>query len=110
MGMPLPLGMRRIKVFKGELCRDIIIFFDVAEYRCGMDEAVAGVATKFCVMAAAPWVVWVTLADRAGILPIAFCDYVAVFFGIDDCKIAEGWIDEFNLGSATKGRDGGFGG
>jgi hypothetical protein len=88
---------------------DIIVFADIAENRCGMDEAVAGVATKFCVMAAAPWVVWVTLADRAGIAPIAFCNEVAVSFGIDDCKIAEGGIDELYLGSAAKGRNSGFG-
>ena len=67
-----------------------------------MDEAVAVVAAEVAVMAAAPWIVWVAFADRAGILPVAFCNEVAVPFGIDDRKIAEGGIDELNLGSATK--------
>jgi len=89
---------------------DIIVFADIAENRCGMDEAIAVVAAEVAVMAAAPWILWVAFADRTGIAPVAFCDEVAVSFGIDDCKVAEGWIDEFNLGSATKGRDGGFGG
>ena len=89
---------------------DIIVFADIAENRRGMDEAVAVVAAEVAVMAAAPWIVWVAFADRAGIAPVAFCNEVAVSFGIDDCKVAEGGIDEFNLGSATKGRDGGFGG
>lgn len=90
-------------------CRDIIVFFDIAENGCGMDEAVAVVATEVAVMAAAPWIAWVALADRAGITPIVFCDGVAVVFGIDDRKIAEGGIDELHLGSAAKGGDGGFG-
>ena len=89
---------------------DIIVFADIAENRRGMDESITIVAAEVAVMVAAPWIVWVAFADRAGIAPVAFCNEVAVSFEIDDRKVAEGGIDELNLGSATKGRDGGFGG
>jgi hypothetical protein len=90
-------------------CRDIIVFFDIAKNGCGMDEAVAVVATEVAVMAAEPWIVWVAFADCTGVAPIVFCDEVAVAFGIDDRKVAEGGIDELHLESAAKSGDGGFG-